>query len=565
MQVQFLSFTENFALAFFKGSGSLYCEVQEKGTGFRAKTAQLQRPTSAHGVPISLEALDPLTIPPHGGPPQPIVVTLVKVAGATQLKDSFTIAAGTIASFPFEGSVELKKIKGIFRFRLSYSTFPSVNDLATRNALLDLQTRLVVAFQHCDWAEVDHLVTSAKALAGTTSSTRTPSANPQTTTTDDSSSKALPTAPLTRRLTRERIVPTAAAPAAHGADEPAAAAQQAAPASRSLLGMVQSRMSRASSTSAVPGATPRRPVQPQRSPRSPREPTPSLPPPLPLSTPPAPALAVAQPPPPISPIPGVPTSAAAAGDEASKAGTADDAPPPALPPKLPPKKRNAAAKPAPPLPPHGDDDPFDDVDNSVLDGSSSAARRRSNSLDAAAISRLRAVTAANTSLARSSAINDNISRASTLRPSTRAVASSGKPSVVAAEGFLGSGGDETSSTPGGLHARVVGHSRRGGDSARSFTVYQVELTKGPVAWTVFRRFSQFTDLDEKVRPLERQLPPLPAKMGDKFHEAVLAERTAAFDAYVQACAASPRLLAADAWKVFAAPVQLGDIRPPAVA
>jgi hypothetical protein len=169
------------------------------------------------------------------------------------------------------------------------------------------------------------------------------------------------------------------------------------------------------------------------------------------------------------------------------------------------------------------------------------------------------VTAANTSLARSSAINDNISRASTLRPSTQAVASSGKPSVVAAEAFVGSGSGDA---PSGLTARVVGHSRRGGDSSRAFTVYEVQLTKGTVAWTVFRRFSQFTDLDEKVRPLERKLPPLPAKMGDKFHDSVLAERTTAFDAYVQACAASPRLVGADAWKVFAAPVQLGDIRPP---
>jgi len=114
-----------------------------------------------------------------------------------------------------------------------------------------------------------------------------------------------------------------------------------------------------------------------------------------------------------------------------------------------------------------------------------------------------------------------------------------------------------------LSARVVNTMKK-----FNFTVYQVECKWTEHTWTIFRRFSQFDELDGVISSAMRPNYTLPSKTLKKhFEEDFVEKRREELDVYMQGCSIRLEQIMAypktrKQWFKFIRPAQLGDLRCP---
>jgi len=119
---------------------------------------------------------------------------------------------------------------------------------------------------------------------------------------------------------------------------------------------------------------------------------------------------------------------------------------------------------------------------------------------------------------------------------------------------------------------VVGYEIKIKNGKPDFVVYKVDVVYGDNLWTIFRKYSQFTQLDgffkKDIRGYSECLPPKPKDYKTvKFDNNFLRERQRIVDEYMQIlCSSRGSIFAGEfcsvAFTRFIAPIQLGDIKGP---
>lgn len=101
---------------------------------------------------------------------------------------------------------------------------------------------------------------------------------------------------------------------------------------------------------------------------------------------------------------------------------------------------------------------------------------------------------------------------------------------------------------------------------KKYAVFEVFVVQGETSWTIFRRYSQFHDLDSRLKKiglLARSDPTLPGKTGVKRQnddESVL-DRMTGLQAYMDKIVSQMPYRANEAVYNLVMPVQIGDIKP----
>jgi hypothetical protein len=101
------------------------------------------------------------------------------------------------------------------------------------------------------------------------------------------------------------------------------------------------------------------------------------------------------------------------------------------------------------------------------------------------------------------------------------------------------------------------------------TMYKVEISRGGDSWIIFRRFSQFVELDKKLKKhkllasSDNTMPPKKLKtfMNDKQTKLLVAERIAALNRYLAHILAMESIQQSEYLFIFLEPLQIGDIKP----